>query len=90
MHWIKNQEVEIYLKTYDDPIFVQFNYLPSTPGRMYLSNGDPGYPPEPAEFDINAVFIGEKEITDYDYDEVYEALLEKESEIEERLYDGNV
>lgn len=90
MRWIKNQEMELNVRSFDVPIFVQFDYLPGTPARMYLSNGDPGYPAEPPEFEITAVFINETEITDYDEDEVYEALLEKESEIEERMYDGNV
>lgn len=30
-------------------------YIPFRAGRMYLSNGDPGYPDEPAEFEITDI-----------------------------------
>ena len=32
-------------------------YWPATPGKLYLANGDPGYPDEPAEFDIESIFL---------------------------------
>jgi hypothetical protein len=28
------------------------NYTPGREGRLYMPNGDPGYPPEPAEYDL--------------------------------------
>lgn len=31
---------------------IHFNYSPGTPDRMYLPNGDPGYPGDPSEVDI--------------------------------------
>ena len=33
-------------------VVVTFVYTPPTPGRMYERNGDPGYPPEPAEVEV--------------------------------------
>lgn len=36
----------------DLDVQVEFDYHPGSPGCMYLRNGDPGYPPEPAEIDI--------------------------------------
>lgn len=41
--------------TRDEPpirMVVSFDHEPGRPGRMYLSNGDPGYPDEPASVDI--------------------------------------
>jgi hypothetical protein len=37
---------------------VRFDYTPGRPGCMYLRNGDPGYPEEPAELWIEEVCIG--------------------------------
>lgn len=34
---------------------VSGTFISGTPGRMYLDNGDPGYPDEPAEFHIEKV-----------------------------------
>ena len=34
---------------------VDFEYHPAVPGRMYMRNGDPGYPDEPAEVEILSV-----------------------------------
>lgn len=39
-------------------------YYPPRAGRMYLSNGDPGYPDEPAEFDIETFEVGGEDILD--------------------------
>lgn len=36
---------------------VTFDYNPGTPDVMYLSNGDPGYPGDPPELNIESVFI---------------------------------
>ena len=32
-------------------------FQPFHPGCNYLANGDPGYPDEPAEFEIESVFL---------------------------------
>ncbi len=38
---------------------VSYSYSPGRPGRMYMRNGDPGYPDEPAEVEILLVnFLG--------------------------------
>lgn len=46
----------------DEPLVVEFDITPGRPGRLYLSNGDPGYPPEPAEVDIISVLRAGTEI----------------------------
>ena len=35
-----------------------FAYYPGCEMRMYLPNGDPGYPAEPAEAELQSAFIG--------------------------------
>ena len=35
-----------------------FAYYPGCEMRMYLPNGDPGYPEEPAEAELQSAFIG--------------------------------
>lgn len=42
----------------DTELVVTGNYSLGEPGRMYLPNGDPGYPPEPPEFEIYEITIG--------------------------------
>ena len=43
---------------YEDLAFeVDFDYSPGDPGRMYMANGDPGYPPEPEEWDVTRVMM---------------------------------
>jgi hypothetical protein len=39
---------------------VTFEYRPGTPDVMYLPNGDPGYPGEPPELNIESVVIEKK------------------------------
>jgi hypothetical protein len=31
---------------------IEYVYSPGRPGRMYMANGDPGYPDEPPEFEV--------------------------------------
>lgn len=33
-------------------VLLAFRYVPGTPGRHTLSNGDPGYPAEPADLEV--------------------------------------
>ena len=37
-------------------------YYPGHPARMYLANGDPGYPEEYADFDIETFEVGGEDI----------------------------
>jgi len=37
-------------------VVVEFTYSPGTPDVMYLSNGDPGYPGDPGECEVEAVY----------------------------------
>jgi hypothetical protein len=44
--------------TYKGLIFqVDYDYTPGRPGMWNLPNGDPGYPDDPAEMDIEAIRI---------------------------------
>ena len=36
---------------------IEGNYTPGRPAVMYLRNGDPGYPADPAEFELTEVCI---------------------------------
>jgi hypothetical protein len=45
-------------------IDIQYYYEPFTPGRMYMNNGDPGYPDEGGEFYIEQAWIGGQEVTE--------------------------
>jgi hypothetical protein len=40
-----------------DTVTLGFFYQPGSPGRMYMPNGDPGYPPDPEEFEIQEVWL---------------------------------
>jgi len=39
----------------EQDVEVSYAYSPGRPGRMYMPNGDPGYPDEPAEVEILSV-----------------------------------
>ncbi|MFA5165391.1 MAG: hypothetical protein WC481_07500 [Candidatus Omnitrophota bacterium] len=45
----------VYIPDYDGELFVVFSFYPGSPGRMYLRNGDPGFPDEPSEIEIISV-----------------------------------
>jgi hypothetical protein len=42
---------------------VRGDYVPYSPGRAYLNNGDPGYPPEGGCFDNFSVYVDGQELT---------------------------
>lgn len=44
---------------------VKYEYDKGHPGRMYLPNGDPGYPPEPASVSLVSISLHGHELTDY-------------------------
>ena len=46
-------------------LVVQGIYTPGSPMVMYLRNGDPGYPEESADFDIENIELNGVEITDF-------------------------
>ena len=52
--------IHAYGATFD----VDFDYSTGRPGKMYMPNGDPGYPDEPAEVVINKISIDGEELTD--------------------------
>lgn len=49
-HYVQTIYVELEM-------LVEFDYTPGRPGRNYMPNGDPGYPDEPAEFDVTDVTV---------------------------------
>ena len=44
---------------YGVKVNIDYDYSKGHPAVMYLSNGDPGYPAEPAEVVMNEISIGE-------------------------------
>jgi hypothetical protein len=65
---------------------ITYTYLPGTPGCRTLSNGDPGWPPEPAEVEVlSAVLIDERKPGD----PVTEAELERPTAAELKLMAEN-
>lgn len=41
----------------EQDVEVSYSYSPGKPGRMYMRNGDPGYPDEPDVFEILSVLL---------------------------------
>jgi len=68
-------------------ILVHYFYSPGRPGRMYMSNGDPGYPDDPAELEIVKVegVAFEEELLEYinDSDDICGQIVE-EIEVDRR------
>ena len=60
---------------------VDGTYIAADPGVWRYSNGDPGYPPTPAEYEINKVMWGDLDITDIlseeDLDYITEVMLDE-------------
>ena len=50
--WIDLGEGMVHWDAGEAEYTAHFDYSPGRPGKMYLRNGDPGYPDEPAELDI--------------------------------------
>ena len=48
---------EVTLSDLDSTVIVGFTFRPGYPGRHTLSNGDPGYPDEPAEVEVSEVWV---------------------------------
>lgn len=48
----------------DTELTLTGDYYPARPGKMYLSNGDAGYPDEPSTFDISEIFLNNENVTD--------------------------
>jgi hypothetical protein len=53
----KIHSTEVTLPLTDLEVKVKFTFTPRLPGKMYLRNGDPGYPSEPAEVEIDEVLV---------------------------------
>jgi len=49
---------------YGVEIDIEYYYEPLVRGRMYMDNGDPGYPDEGGEFYIEKAFIGDQDVTE--------------------------
>ena len=93
---MKIRSTELCLYGTDLEVRVTFTYTPGMPGKMYLRNGDPGYPEEPAEVEIDEVIVRSyrmgkvEEINIKDalskpaLDKIEEELLETDWEAEDR------
>ena len=92
----KIRQTEVCIFGTDATAVVKFTYTPGSPGKMYLRNGDPGYPEEPAEVEIDEVLIntfkmGKSELIDikealskFVLDKIEEELLETDWVAEDR------
>ena len=49
----------------EQEVEVQYSYSAGRPAVMYLRNGDPGYPEEPAELEVLKVFLGKLELPSF-------------------------
>lgn len=65
-------------------VCVEYTYSRGRPGRMYMPNGDPGYPDEPPECDIDKVTLEGHDVTWLlseklqDHDPLFDAIGEEE------------
>lgn len=48
----------------DNTLSVDCHYTPGTPDVWYLRNGDPGYPGDPEEIEIERIRIGQEDVTE--------------------------
>jgi hypothetical protein len=87
------EEMEKTVVTYwgELDITVTGDYRAGVKGRLYLKNGDPGYPDEPEEFEITKIEHLGKDITDQvpieDYDGIEERCIVKINEEKEGYRD---
>lgn len=51
------------------PLEVDYDFTPPRDGKWTLNNGDPGYPDEPAELDIESVYVIDSNVYDILSDE---------------------
>lgn len=90
--------MEIELPFGDAEVTLKGRYYHGKKGCMYLRNGDPGYPDEQSEFNIETAYIGEEDVGDTLFDlyvkkpdgkfelwieSVYDRILEQAEEIYE-------
>lgn len=54
----------------DVSFIISYSYSPGRPAVMYLRNGDPGYPADPPEIEVNSLHV----IVKKDGVETYEAI----------------
>ena len=58
----KKHSTEISLPETDLTVKVVFFYYAGMPGKMYLRNGDPGYPAEPPVVELDEVIVAGEDI----------------------------
>lgn len=63
--------------SYEFDLEVEYDYIPATPGKWTLKNGDPGWPGEPAYNEIDRVKLNGHDITHILIEEDFEKLEEK-------------
>lgn len=84
----------IYLEL---PLEVEFTYTRRRPAVMYLRNGDPGYPEEPAELEVSEVTLNGKPIggflTDAQHQQIEELIyaeIDREQDEAPELFPGTL
>lgn len=81
-------EMTVILKDEEElDVKVEYDYSPGRKGRMYMANGDPGYPDEPAEVEavsiVDAVTgreIHEDELAEGEQERINESCMEDAAE----------
>lgn len=91
---MKAKHVEIFMTIFRDDreveVLVEGTVTEGTPARWYLSNGDPGYPAEDGETEIDSVSTedgSDVELTDEETSQAIEKLLEASVDLFEASVD---
>ena len=71
----KRFKFDSYLGEHD--VTITFDFYPGRPARMYLRNGDPGYPEDPAECDIISVEVHGCDIAGEDHSDAWWEMVEQ-------------
>lgn len=64
------------------------NYTPATPDVMYMKNGDPGYPGDPEELEIDKLYISGVDVTALYDEECLPGLLDAAMEAARESHHG--
>lgn len=81
--------MEIYVPYKGRDCHIKGRFSPATPDVMYLRNGDPGYPGDPAEFDFDSITCDDEDPPPdpFEDDDFYDAVLMKAEETLGDMYD---
>lgn len=54
---INRKGIEVTIPGYDEALYVNYGFYPGRAAKMYLRNGDPGWPAEDSEADVTWVSL---------------------------------